>query len=111
NLNSNTKQMSYLLFFLDALWSYRKYPELTLADHLSRPDEYLRKFDEVARKRRITLFAGSDAHSNLGFHLLGDDSGNKHLNIKFDDYATIFRIVKTHVLLKRGKELTQESLL
>jgi hypothetical protein len=79
--------------------------------HLSRPDENLRKFDEVARKRRITLFAGSDAHSNLGFHLFGDDSGNKHFNLKFDEYATVFRILKTHVLLERDKALTQQALL
>jgi len=111
NLNSNTKSMSYVSFFLDALWSYRKYPELTLAEHLSRPDENLQKFDEVARKRRITLFAGSDAHSNLGFHLFGDDSGNKHFNLKFDDYTTIFRILRTHVLLERDKALTQQTLL
>ena len=111
NLNTNARQASYLPLFLDALWSYRKFPELTLAMHLSRPDENLQKFDEVASKRRITLFAGSDAHSNIGFHLLGDDSGNKHINLKFDDYAVIFRVMKTHVLLEREKELAQESLL
>jgi len=111
NLNTNARQASYLPLFFDALWSYASYPELTFARHLSRPDEYLRKFDEIAKKRRITLFAGSDAHSNIGFHLVGDDSGNKHFNLKFDDYPTIFRIVKTHVLLQRDKELTQQSLL
>jgi hypothetical protein len=31
--------------------------------------------------------------------------------LKFDDYATIFRIARTHVLLDRNTELTQESLL
>jgi len=111
NLNSNTKRMSYVPFLLDALWSYGKYPELTLAKYLSRPDTELQKFDEVARKRRITLFAGSDAHSNIGFHLFGDDSGHKYLNLKFDDYAMIFRIVRTHVLLANDKALTQQSLL
>lgn len=111
NLNSNARETSYARFFLDALWSYRKYPELTLATHLSRPDAYLQKFDEVAAKRRITLFAGSDAHSNIGFHLVGDDAGNKHFNLKFDEFATIFRIVRTHVKLAQGKALTQENLL
>jgi hypothetical protein len=111
NLNTNARQSNPLALLFDALWSFRKYPELTLTKHLSRPDEYLRKFDEVARKRRITLFAGSDAHSNIGFHLVGDDSGNKHFNLKFDDYAAIFKIVKTHVLIHRGGELTQQSLL
>jgi hypothetical protein len=111
NLNSNLSKVSYGLFFLDALWSYGKYPELTVATHLSRPDAYLQKYDEVARTRRITLFAGSDAHSNIGFHLLADDAGNKFLSLKFDDYATIFRIVKTHVLLAADQALSQETLL
>jgi hypothetical protein len=111
NLNTNARQASYVSLLFDALWSFRKYPELTMAKHLSRPVENLKKFDEVARKRRITLFAGSDAHSNIGFHLVGDDSGNKHFNLKFDDYATIFRIVRTHVLLERDTPLTQQSLL
>jgi hypothetical protein len=111
NLNSNLSKVSYGLFFLDVLWSYGKYPELTVATHLSRPDLYLQKYDEVARTRRLTLFAGSDAHSNIGFHLLADDAGNKFLSLKFDDYATIFRIVKTHVLLAPEQTLSQETLL
>lgn len=111
NLNSNMSRVTYGLFLLDALWSYGKYPELTLATHLSRPDAYLQKFDEVARTRRITLFAGSDAHSNIGYHLLGDDAGGKILSVKFDDYPTIFRIVRTHVLLGREETLTRETLL
>jgi hypothetical protein len=111
NLNSNISRVTYGLFLLDALWSYGKYPELTLATHLSRPDAHLQKFDEVARTRRITLFAGSDAHSNIGYHLLGDDAGGKVLRLKFDDYATVFRIVKTHVLLRPEETLTRETLL
>ncbi len=59
----------------------------------------------------IPLFAGSDAHSNIGFHFFGDETGNKLLDFKFDDYAMIFRVVRTHVLLESGKELTQETLL
>jgi hypothetical protein len=111
NLNSNMSKVSYSLFFLDVLWSSGKYPELTLTTHLTRPDAYMQKFDEVARTRRITLFAGSDAHSNIGFHLLADDTGKKLLSLKFDDYATIFRIVKTHVLLPGEQPLSQQTLL
>jgi hypothetical protein len=111
NLSESTKQMNWVRLSLDVLWSYHKYPELTVATHLSRPDFNLKKYDEVASRRRVTLFAGSDAHSNIGFHLLGDDAGNKILRLKFDDYATIFRIARTHVLLDKNTELTQESLL
>jgi len=111
NLNESTKAMNWVWLSFDVLWSYHKYPELTLATHLSRPDFNLQKYDEVASRRKVALFAGSDAHSNIGFHLLGDDAGNKILRLKFDDYATIFRIMRTHVLLDRSIELTQDSLL
>jgi hypothetical protein len=111
NLSESTKAMNWMRLSLDVLWSYHKYPELTVATHLSRPDFNLQKYDEVASRRRVTLFAGSDAHSNIGFHLLGDDAGNKIIRLKFDDYATIFRIARTHVLLDKNVELTQDSLL
>jgi hypothetical protein len=110
SLHTNAKKMNFFTFPLDALWSYGSYPELTLANYFVRPDENLQKYDEIAAKRKITLFAGSDAHSNLGFHLFGDDSGNKFINFKFDDYALVFRLVRTHVLLEKDKPLTQENL-
>lgn len=111
SLHTNAKQMNPILFFFDALWSYRKYPELTFASYFARPDENLQKFDEIAARRRLLLFAGSDAHSNLGFHLGGDDSGTKLINLKFDDYETIFRLVRTHVLLEKNKPLARENLI
>jgi hypothetical protein len=105
------RSVKLIPFLFDTLWAYGSYPELALARHLSRPDENLRKYDHAAKTRRIPLFAGSDAHSNIGIHFFGDDAGNKLLNFKFDDYAMIFRVVRTHVLLENGKELTQETLL
>ncbi|HEX8286506.1 MAG TPA: hypothetical protein VF556_00835 [Pyrinomonadaceae bacterium] len=110
SLHTNAKKMNPIGFFFNALWSFGSYPELTMANYFVRPDENLRKYDEVAANRKITLFAGSDAHSNLGFHLLGDDAGNKIIKLKFDDYATIFRLVRTHVLIEKNKQLTQENL-
>ena len=110
SLHTNAKKMNPIGFFFNALWSFASYPELTMANYFVRPDENLRKYDEVAANRKITLFAGSDAHSNLGFHLLGDDAGNKIIKLKFDDYATIFRLVRTHVLIEKNKQLTQENL-
>jgi hypothetical protein len=72
----------------------------------------LKKFDEIAAAtRRISMFAGIDAHSNLGFHMFGDDAGGRVLNLKFDRYATIFRLFRVHVLLEKDKPLTRESLI
>jgi hypothetical protein len=111
SLHTNAKRMNPATFLLDALWSFSSYPELTMANYFARPDENLRKFDEIAAPRKITLFAGSDAHSNLGFHLFGDDAGNKIINFKFDDYATVFRLVRTHVLLEKNKLMTEANLI
>ena len=110
SMHTNAKQMNPVFFFLDSLWSFGKYPELTLANYFVRPSANLQKFDEIAARRKLTLFAGSDAHSNIGFHLLGDDSGNKLINLKLDDYETVFRLVRTHILLEKDKPLSQENL-
>ncbi|HET9942915.1 MAG TPA: hypothetical protein VFR05_06220 [Terriglobia bacterium] len=111
NLSTSTRDVNYVLFIFDMLWAYRKHGDLALASHLLRPKANLEKYDEAARHRRITLFAGSDAHSNIGFHILGDQTGKTALSLRFDDYADVFRVVQTHVLLENGQTLTRESLL
>jgi hypothetical protein len=111
NLSTSTRDVNYVLFIFDMLWAYRNHADLALAKHLSRPDENLKKYDHAAKRRRLTLFAGSDAHSNIGFHLLGDQTGKQFVGLNFDKYADVFRLVRTHVLLENGKTLTQETLL
>lgn len=111
SLYTNGKQMNAPFFLLDALWSFGSYPELTIADYFKRPDANLKKFDEITIAKKSTLFAGSDAHSNLGAHIFGDDAGGKLINLKFDRYETIFRLVRTHVLLEKDKPMTRENLL
>ncbi|MGI8641569.1 MAG: hypothetical protein ACR2MG_16690 [Pyrinomonadaceae bacterium] len=111
SLHTNAKKMNPFLAFFDTVWSYYSYPELVLANYFKRPGENLQKFDEVTAQRKSTLFAGSDAHSNIGFHLFGDDAGNKLINLKIDRYETIFHLVRTHVLLEKDKQLNQENLL
>lgn len=111
SMHTNAKKMNPLLFAEDALWSYHGYPALLLSKYFVRPDDNLKKFDEIAANRKITLFAGTDAHSNIGFHLLGDDAQNKIINLKFDSYATIFNTIRNHVLLEKDQPLTQENLL
>ncbi|MBK9153249.1 MAG: hypothetical protein IPM25_03340 [Chloracidobacterium sp.] len=110
SLHTNAKKMNPFTAIFDAIWSFPAYPELMLATYFKRPEENLRKFDEIAAKREISLFAGTDAHSNIGVHLFGDDAGNKGLKIKIDPYATIFRLARQHVLIERDKPLTKESL-
>ena len=111
SLHTNAAKMNPVLFAEDALWSYHGYPQLVLAKYFARPDDNLKKFDEIAASRKITLFAASDAHSNIGFHLFGDDAQHKIINLKFDSYATIFNVIRNHVLLEKDQPLTQENLL
>jgi hypothetical protein len=111
SLHTNAKRMNPVLFAEDALWSFYSYPELLLTKYFTRPDENLRRYDELTQTRKLTLFAGTDAHSNIGFHLFGDDAQNKIINLKFDDYATVFRLARNHVLLAKDKPLTPENLL
>src|SRR5688572_14501517 len=110
SLHTNAKKMNPFTAIFDAIWSFPAYPELMLASYFKRPDENLKRFDEIASKRKISLFAGTDAHSNIGFHLFGDDTGNKAINFKIDNYASIFRLARQHVLIEKDKPLTRESL-
>jgi hypothetical protein len=111
NLHTAAKQMSWLTALGDLIWSYPSYPELTFARNFTRPDTNLAKFDEIAAKRKISLFAGTDAHSDLGVHLLGTDGKQKLINIKLDPYETIFRIARIHVLIEKDKPLDRETLI
>ncbi|MEP6705336.1 MAG: hypothetical protein ABJB34_11075 [Acidobacteriota bacterium] len=111
SLHTEAKQISWLTALGDLIWSYPSYPELTLAKNFTRPDANLAKFDEIVTNRNISLFAGTDAHSNIGFHIFGDDAGNKLINIKLDPYATIFRITRIHVLIEKDKEFNRENLI
>jgi hypothetical protein len=111
SLHTQAKETNPFTLFFDVIWSYAAYPELTLATHFHRPDSNLKKFDEIAAKRPASISVGTDAHSNIGFHILGDDAGNKLFGIKLDRYQTIFRIVRTHVLLPANEPLTRENLL
>ncbi len=110
NLHTNAKKMNSALFALDAIWSFGSSPEILLANYFERPNDELKKFDELTQQKKLTLFAGSDAHSNIGL-ALGTETGDRVLGIKLDPYAAIFRLVRTHVLLEGAAPLNQENLL
>ena len=111
SLHTAAKQMNWLTALGDLIWTYPSYPELVLAKSFQRPDANLAKFDEISSQRKISLIAGTDAHSNIGVHLLGDDAGNRIINIKLDPYGTIFRMARIHVLIEKDKEFDRETLM
>lgn len=111
SLNTAAKAINKFTGPFDVIWSGRAYPELTFAQYFRRPSENLARFDEAAQARPIALFAGTDAHSNIGFHLIGDDAGHKLIDLKLDPYRFSFSIARVHLVLAKGSELSPEKIL
>lgn len=111
NLHTAAKSINRFTALFDLLWSGSSYPELVFVRSFTRPDDNLAKFDTYAEADRTTLFAGTDAHSNIGFYLLGDEAGHRFFGVKLDPYERMFKMMKVHVLIPKGTALTQESLL
>ena len=111
SLHTNAKTINPFTGLFDVIWSFPAYPELTFARYFKRPDTNLQKFDEIAARRKLSLFAGTDGHSNIGFHFFGDDAGNKLINFKIDDYETIFRLARAHIIIEKDKPMTRENLI
>lgn len=112
NLFTNARQIRPAVMFFDGLWSYRSYADLMFANFFQRPDENLRRWDTamLETNRRLVATAGNDAHSNVGVSL-DDDSGKQLIGVKLDPYERSFRTVRTHILIKKGIDLTRETLL
>lgn len=112
NLFTNARQTSALITFFDGIWSYGSYADFMFANFFARPAENLRRWDDAIfrSKRKLVAIAGNDAHSNIGLSL-NDASGRQRLGIKLDPYERSFRVVRTHVLIRKDKPLTRESLL
>lgn len=111
NLYSNAREVRPVVTFFDGLWSYRSYPDLMFANFFSRPVQNLRLWDDAMSntRRRLVAVAGNDAHSNVGLSL-NDSSGKQLIGIKLDPYERSFRVVRTHVFIRKGIPLTRESL-
>jgi len=112
NLFTNARQIKPVVMFFDGLWSYRSYADLLFANFFSRPDQNLLRWDAAMREspRGLVAIAGNDAHANVGASL-NDASGKQLLGMKLDPYEISFRVVRTHVLLKRDEPLTRERLM
>jgi hypothetical protein len=112
NLYTNTKKINYFVTFFDWLWSYWSYADLMFARFYERPNDELKKWDElaIAKNRKIVAIAGNDAHANVGFQF-GDLTGKSLIGVKLDPYERSFSVVRNHVLIEKEKPLTSETLL
>lgn len=111
NLFTNARATNRVVTFFDALWAFGGYSDLVFANFFSRPDGELRRWDDANASggRRLFATAGNDAHANIGLSV-NDSGGNQLLGIKLDPYERSFLLVRTHVLIEKGKALTRESL-
>jgi hypothetical protein len=112
NLFTNAREIKPVVMFFDGLWSYRSYADLMFANFFSRPEQNLQRWDAAMREsfHDKVAIAGNDAHANVGVSL-NDAGGNQLIGLKLDPYERSFRVVRTHVLLKRDESLTREGLL
>jgi hypothetical protein len=113
NLHADAKFINRPLLFFDGLWSYRSYPHLLWTRFYQSPDANLRRFDELtagAGGRKIVAIAGNDAHANVGL-AFQDLAGHTIFALRLDPYERSFQVVRTHVLVERGRILNEENLL
>jgi len=112
NLYTNAQRINYARLLFDGLWSYASYPDLIFATFYERPDADLKRWDEVnaAGALRASAVAGNDAHANVGFDL-DWPGGGKLFGVRLDPYERSFRVVRQHVLLRKGETPSAESVL
>jgi hypothetical protein len=112
NLFTNARQINRFVTFFDGLWSFRGYADLMFANFFVRPNENLERWNAAIEtgNRRLFAIAGNDAHSNVGISL-NDANGNQLIGLKLDPYERSFRTVRTHVLIRKDKELSRDTLL
>lgn len=112
NLFTNSRQIRPVLLFFDGLWAYHSYSDLMFANFFARPAENLKRWDEalVNSNRPLVAVAGNDAHSNVGLSV-NDSTGKQLLGVKLDPYERSFRTVRTHLLIRKDRALSRESIL
>lgn len=115
NLFTDARRASKFALLFDSLWMIGGESELLFARFFRRPDEALRRWDRLATQRMkrslpTPALGGVDAHANVGAHLRLA-SGERLFGVQLDPYERSFRIVRQHVLLPQGEQLTPATLL
>lgn len=82
-----------------AMLAYRLNPSHALLSVLDTPGQRLAAWDGLLAQRDTAGFAGSDAHSRIDL--------TDALHVRFPSYASLFALVKTHVVL--GAPLTGDA--
>jgi hypothetical protein len=80
---------------LTALATYPFRAAETMADLVGRTTLSRERWDFLAKRRRIVILAGTDAHARLG--LGGADPVEGRLSVPFPGYETSFRTLSVHV--------------
>lgn len=78
NLHTDFKRQSGGLAGLlpNLLVNQRRFPEQLYQQMFKRPEEFLRRWDQLNRTRHITGVAGNDCHQNVGLRGFYMDSGS-----------------------------------
>jgi len=84
-------------YFTDIVYSYSDYSDQVFPTILDRPDDNLKKWDDLSQQRRWTGIAGNDAHQNI-----------RVLGHQIDPYRLSFGLVRTHIM---AKELNESEVL
>jgi len=77
-----------------ALFTYPARRVETLASLLDRPADALRRWDGLARERRVFAVIGSDAHARIGLRSQGDPYQNG-VSLPMPGYEVMFRLFST----------------
>jgi hypothetical protein len=85
---------------LHALTTYPWRPSETLVSLLDRPDPVLQQWDQLTARRRVTGWAGSDAHARIGPRAAGDPYDDAVL-FRLPSYERVFRAFSMRALLDR----------
>lgn len=78
NLHTDFKRQKGGLMALlpNLLLNQRRFPEQLYHQMFNRPEEFLRRWDDLNRTRQITGIAGNDCHQNVGVRGFCTDSGS-----------------------------------
>ncbi len=64
---------------------FEKYPQESFAALQNYPADYLRRWDELCQKDRLTGVAANDSHHNQGLHAFISDGGKLQVNDGLDE--------------------------